>query len=104
MRVSSSLSCCLRVLIYVFLYLHSTIMLVDPSLKEELAMDGRITITMNAHREICAVQKAGGAPLTVAQIMHCARVAAVKVAEVTSAVQSALKSSREIKVNMYVSA
>lgn len=64
-------------------------------------MDGRITMTLNAHREICAVQKAGGTPLSVSQIMQCAKIAAVKVAEVTAAVQAALKSSREIKINMY---
>ena len=81
---------------------YSNIILVDPSLKEELAMDGRITMTLNAHREICAVQKAGGTPLSVAQIMQCAKVAAVKVAEVTAAVQTALKSSRDIKIIMCV--
>jgi len=33
---------------------------VDPSLKEEAVMDGRMTIALNEFGEICAVQKAGG--------------------------------------------
>lgn len=31
----------------------------DPELKEECVIDGRITITMNVHRELCGVQKSG---------------------------------------------
>ena len=33
---------------------------VDPTRKEELAMSGSLTVTMNIHKEICGIQKAGG--------------------------------------------
>lgn len=41
----------------------SNILIVDPNYKEEQVMEGRMTMTLNAHRELCAVQKAGGTPL-----------------------------------------
>ena len=47
----------------------SDIILSDPSWKEEQIMQGRITITSNIHKEICAVQKSGGVSLTVDQIL-----------------------------------
>lgn len=65
--------------------------MVDPNLKEEQCMDGRMTFTLNSHREICAVQKAGGIPLSVGTILQCARIAAVKVEEITEIIQESLK-------------
>lgn len=58
--------------------------------QEEQVMDGRMTITLNAHREICAVQKAGAPALSIAQILACARAAAVKVAEISELLHKAL--------------
>ncbi len=72
---------------------------VDPSLKEELVMDGRMTLTLNSHREICAVQKGGGTPLTVDQILQCTRIAAVKVEEITEILQQALKEATSSQSN-----
>ena len=40
--------------------LHSEYMALDPTLSEEVVMDGRMIIGMNVHREICAVQMIGG--------------------------------------------
>ena len=51
----------------------------DPTYKEEQAMESRMTMTLNAQEEICAVQKAGGSPLEVEQILECTRIAVVKV-------------------------
>ena len=42
-------------------------MVVDPSLKEEAARAGLLTVVMNSHKEVCAVQKADGIGLSVAQ-------------------------------------
>jgi len=42
---------------------------VDPNLKEEV-MGGRLTITINAQGDICAVQK-GGVGVSSSEIMRC---------------------------------
>jgi len=55
------------------------IIVCDPTYKEEQAMESRMTMTLNAQEEICAVQKAGGSPLEVEQILECTRIAVVKV-------------------------
>ena len=57
----------------------------DPSLKEELVMDGRITLTLNPHQELCGCQKSGGAPIPSAQMVRCAHLAAIKVEELLRA-------------------
>lgn len=66
-------------------------MIVDPNWKEEQMIEGRMTLTLNAHRELCAVQKAGGTPLAIEQILQCARIAAVKAEEISQVIQQALK-------------
>eukprot|EP01104_Vermistella_antarctica_P015412 TRINITY_DN5062_c0_g1_i1.p1 TRINITY_DN5062_c0_g1~~TRINITY_DN5062_c0_g1_i1.p1 ORF type:complete len:444 (+),score=169.41 TRINITY_DN5062_c0_g1_i1:142-1473(+) len=66
---------------------------VDPSLKEELIMSGRMTMSINSHNEMCAVQKGGGSPLSIDQILKCSRVASVKVAEITEIIHKFLKAN-----------
>lgn len=39
-------------------------LVIDPSYREEYAMEGRITFALNAHGELCGVHKLGGAALT----------------------------------------
>jgi exosome complex RNA-binding protein Rrp42 (RNase PH superfamily) len=39
----------------------ASVVFVDPSDREELVMDGRITISVNAHSELCGVHKLGKA-------------------------------------------
>ncbi|PRP78891.1 hypothetical protein PROFUN_13330 [Planoprotostelium fungivorum] len=51
----------------------------DPHLKEELIMDGQMTLTLNSHREICSIQKAGGTAVSMETLSQCLRIAAVKV-------------------------
>ncbi len=63
----------------------------DPDYKEELIMDGRMTFVFNSHREICGMQKAGGIPIDVEQVLQCARIAAVKAEEIIAIIQLALK-------------
>jgi len=43
-------------------------MVVDPLWKEEQVMQGRMTLILNVHKELCGVQKAGGVPLLPQQI------------------------------------
>ena len=82
---------------------------VDPSLKEELAMAGSLTLTLNSHKELCCVQKAGGIAVPVdmvwlldihgyvpliafdLQIMRCAQAAATKASELSAVLEMQLK-------------
>ena len=45
-------------------------MVLDPGHKEEAAQSGRLTVVVNAHKEICAVQKLDGVPLTSSMVIH----------------------------------
>ena len=54
-------------------------MVLDPNLKEEAASSGGLTVTLNLHGELCAVQKAKGIGLPAPEIMRCIRIAGQKV-------------------------
>lgn len=69
----------------------------DPSLKEELVMNGRITFTLNPHQELCVVQKSGGAPMMQQQILRCAHLASLKVEEMHTILQAALKAAEALR-------
>lgn len=56
----------------------------DPNYKEEAVMGGRMTITMNTHGDVCAVQKGGGVGISQSEIMRCFRVASMKAADITA--------------------
>ena len=56
-------------------------LVVDPCLDEELAMDARLTITVNKDGNICAMQKGGPGFLTPEQVMEAIDIAREKAAE-----------------------
>ncbi|KAG0005084.1 hypothetical protein BGZ79_006947 [Entomortierella chlamydospora] len=64
--------------------------LVDPTHLEEQIKEGDMTITMNVHKEVCALSKAGGIPMEVDQILQCSKIATVKAAEITAQIEEAL--------------
>lgn len=64
---------------------------VDPTYKEEAVSVSTVTITMNAHREICAIHKMGGVELHADQLLECVKIAYVKVVELTKILEDALK-------------
>ncbi|KAJ2582920.1 3'-5'-exoribonuclease [Coemansia sp. RSA 1836] len=68
-------------------------LVLDPTLLEEQVQVSSFTITLNSHREICALNKAGGIPLSPAQIQRCTQVALAKVDEVNEKIQLALKAA-----------
>ena len=47
-----------------------------------MAMDGRITMIVNANAEICGIQKSGGVAISLENIVECSRIAAVKSKEI----------------------
>ncbi|XP_041359365.1 exosome complex component RRP45-like [Gigantopelta aegis] len=70
-------------------------LLVDPSLKEEKVMDGKMVIGMNKHREICMLQITGEMLLLKDQVLRCSNVAVVKVTEITELIQKALLNDKK---------
>ncbi len=78
-------------------------MVLDPNLKEEAVMEGRMTITLNSHREVCAMQKAGGTPIALGKLLECSKIAAAKVAELTQLLQQALKAPEKKLLQPYAS-
>jgi len=70
---------------------------VDPSWKEEQIISGRMTMTLNAQHELCAMQKAGGLALAVPDILKATKIATMKVTEITQAIQQALKDDKQKK-------
>ncbi|KAI9506939.1 3'-5'-exoribonuclease [Coemansia spiralis] len=66
------------------------LMLVDPNLLEEQVQVSSFTITLNSHREICALSKAGGVPLAPSLIQRCTQIALTKVDDINDKIQEAL--------------
>ncbi|XP_050237809.1 exosome complex component RRP45A-like [Mercurialis annua] len=69
------------------------IMVVDPTHNEEAVMKGRMTITVNANGDICAIQKAGGEGVMQSRIMHCLRLASRNAESITKKIKDAVEAS-----------
>lgn len=55
--------------------------IVDPTEREEAALDGRISFAINAHREVCAIHKLGGLALAVDDVIRACALCAAKAAQ-----------------------
>eukprot|EP00271_Cylindrocystis_brebissonii_P009244 TRINITY_DN23950_c0_g1_i1.p1 TRINITY_DN23950_c0_g1~~TRINITY_DN23950_c0_g1_i1.p1 ORF type:complete len:579 (+),score=148.77 TRINITY_DN23950_c0_g1_i1:520-2256(+) len=62
----------------------------DPSLKEEAAMGGRMTMSINANGELCALQKGGGVPIRPGEVLRCMRIAQSRAKAVAKIVKTAV--------------
>lgn len=101
--------------------LNASVVIVDPELKEECVINGRMTITMNIHKELCGIQKSGmqlllvlsvknifcvitiffvivvitcilgGNAIMSASVVRCSKIAAVKTAELTELMNQTLE-------------
>jgi 3' exoribonuclease family, domain 2 len=69
--------------------------IIDPTGREELAMTGSLTITINIHKEICAVQKAGGVTVHTSLILKCASLAFRKAVDLTDALRDVIEKDIE---------
>jgi len=67
------------------------LMVVDPSLKEELCADSGLVVTLNVHGEICTIQKSGGMGVQLESLLTATRIAQAKVADLTALLQTRLK-------------
>jgi exosome complex component RRP45 len=64
---------------------------------EQQSKEGDMTITMNIHKEICALSKAGGIPLEMDQVLRCSQIAVIKVTEITELIQKTLEDDKEAR-------
>lgn len=64
---------------------------IDPTHCEEAVMGGRMTVTLNANNDVCAIQKAGGEGVLKSVIMQCLRIASVKAGDITTKIKNAVR-------------
>lgn len=64
--------------------------MIDPTHYEEAVMGGRMTATLNANGDVCAIQKAGGEGVLQSVIMQCLRIASVKAGDITEHIKKAV--------------
>ncbi|CAN0922477.1 Exosome complex component RRP45B [Linum grandiflorum] len=64
---------------------------VDPTHSEEAVMGGRMTVTVNASGDICAIQKAGGLGVPQSDIMRCLRLASRNAESITKKIKEAVE-------------
>ncbi|KAG2377625.1 hypothetical protein C9374_009141 [Naegleria lovaniensis] len=81
-----------------FYHEHCTLFVVDPGKKEEMIAEGFMTIALNAHKELCAIQKGGGLALTKDQILECAQIASVKSKEITEILKRFLQNEESKRI------
>ncbi|KAB1227606.1 Protein ECERIFERUM 7 [Morella rubra] len=65
---------------------------IDPTHHEEAVMGGRMTATLNANNDVCAIQKAGGEGVLQSVIMRCLRIAGQKAYDITTKIKNAVES------------
>ncbi|GLT46472.1 hypothetical protein SLA2020_202200 [Shorea laevis] len=68
-----------------------SILVIDPTHNEEAVMGGRMTATVNANGDICAIQKAGGQGVTQRVIMQCLQLGIAKAAGITKQIKEAVE-------------
>jgi len=64
--------------------------ILDPSEREEAVMSGRISFSINAHKELCSIHKIGGCPLSPQRLVKLGERASLRGAEVHSWMTSEL--------------
>ncbi|KAL1196126.1 Exosome complex component RRP45B [Cardamine amara subsp. amara] len=63
------------------------IVVMDPTYVEEEVMCGRMTVTVNANGDICAIQKPGEEGVNQSVILHCLRLASSRAAAITKIIR-----------------
>ncbi|CCM00302.1 uncharacterized protein FIBRA_02332 [Fibroporia radiculosa] len=69
----------------------STLPVLDPSHLEQRLSTGLLSVALNAQRELCVVQKAGGIPLTPEEILRIVNIAVEKAKELDKIVETRLR-------------
>lgn len=63
----------------------------DPTYVEEVVMCGRMTVTVNANGDICAIQKPGEEGVNQSVVLHCLRLASSRAAATTKIIREAVR-------------
>ncbi|EJD55230.1 ribosomal protein S5 domain 2-like protein [Auricularia subglabra TFB-10046 SS5] len=72
--------------------------LLDPTYLEQTLCSGTMSIALNAQRELCVVQKAGGVPLEADAILKLLEIGVLKVKELDQLVEQALSADFATRV------
>ncbi|KAM7280922.1 hypothetical protein ACFE04_008056 [Oxalis oulophora] len=75
---------------YAFFSNDSTLV-VDPTHKEEYVMAGKMTVTVNANGDICAIQKPGGQGVLQSVVLQCLRLAHNTAEDITKKIKDAVE-------------
>ncbi|EPQ31751.1 uncharacterized protein PFL1_01083 [Pseudozyma flocculosa PF-1] len=75
-----------------------TVALLDPSQLEETLCDSKLVLVLNAQREICVLDKAGGAPLDADKLLETLKAGLLRVKELSERVEAELKRDREVRI------
>ena len=67
------------------------IQVIDPTHNEEAVLGGRMTTTVNANGDICAIQKVGGEGVTQRVVMQCLQLATAKAAGITKQIKEVVR-------------
>lgn len=70
---------------------NENLVVLDPTYHEEAVMTGRMTATLNANGDVCAIQKPGGQGVFQRVIMHCLKLAHVKAGDITAKINDAVE-------------
>ncbi|SPO24896.1 probable RRP45 - Exosome complex exonuclease [Ustilago trichophora] len=75
-----------------------TIALLDPSLLEEALAASKLTLVLNAQREICVLDKSFGSPIAPQTLLDLINVGLRRIQELTDLLEEALKKDAETRV------
>lgn len=76
----------------------STVALLDPTLLEETLAQSRLTLVLNAQREICVLDKSYGSPIHPQTLLDLINVGLTRIQDLSEKLESALKRDTETRV------
>mmetsp|Transcript_2476 Transcript_2476/g.10755 ORF Transcript_2476/g.10755 Transcript_2476/m.10755 type:complete len:366 (+) Transcript_2476:552-1649(+) len=72
------------------------VVLIDPSAQEEAAMDGKVAVVMNEHKEICGIRKPGGVCIEKELLVQMVKMAGARTLKLKKELTHSLLSSSEM--------
>ena len=82
-----------------FGFLKGGIVILDPEIREETILDGKIVVCMNVYGDILTLQKSGGAALRPDIVIQCLEIALIKTKEITSQLRNAVESTSKFDIS-----
>lgn len=74
--------------------LEENVIVLDPLLREEYILQGKVLINMNIFGDILTIKKSGSAEIPQSLLMQCIEVARIKVSEITKHMRNALDTDK----------